>query len=129
MLILKVKKMKHQESIEQQALIKWADLYYVESIKSTLKKHLFAVPNGGKRNLIEAARLKKEGVRSGVPDIFLALPNTQSHGLFIELKSKTGRLTKEQKDYLELLQKSGYCAQVCFGWEQAKAVIIDYLRC
>ena len=36
---------------------------------------LYAVPNGGYRNAREAARFKAEGVRSGVPDLCLAVSN------------------------------------------------------
>lgn len=90
---------------------------------------LFAIPNGGERNVIVAARLKAEGVRSGVPDLFLAFSNGDFNGLFIEMKKqKGGRVSDSQKTYIELLQKRGYCAVVCNGWMEAKEEIERYLN-
>ena len=90
---------------------------------------LFAIPNGGERNVIVASKLKAEGVRAGVPDLFLAWANRQYGGLFIEMKKpKGGRVSDVQKQYIELLTESGYKAVVCMGWIEAKAAIEDYLR-
>jgi hypothetical protein len=81
---------------------------------------LFAIPNGGKRNLVTAMKLKAEGVKSGVPDLFLALPNEIHAGLFIELKTpKKGTVSKEQKEWITRLNKNGYRAVVCWGHEEA----------
>jgi len=120
--------MKHQESKEQQALIAWSDIYYDKKLKLTLKNFLFAIPNGGKRNVLEAARLKKEGVRAGVPDLFLALPSNKYHGLFIEMKSTFGRLTEHQKKYIKLLTDQNYKCVVCRSWVEAKDAILNYLE-
>lgn len=58
------------------------------------RRQLFAVPNGGKRNLIEASRLKQTGTIPGIPDlIFVA----QSKTFFFELKNEKGKLSDEQK--------------------------------
>ena len=94
---------------------------------------LFAVPNGGDRHKIVAAKMKAEGVKAGVPDYFLASPRYCSasredySGLFIELKSMTGYASKEQKEWVERLRGQGYRAEVCRGWEQAWGVIREYL--
>ena len=58
------------------------------------RRQLFAVPNGGKRNLIEASRLKQTGTIPGIPDlIFVAEGKT----IFFELKNEKGKLSDEQK--------------------------------
>ena len=49
----------------------------------------FAVPNGGKRNVIEASHLKDQGVRPGVPDLIL-IHDGRTYGL--ELKADRGRV-------------------------------------
>lgn len=90
-------------------------------------KLLFAVPNGGDRNKIVAAKMKAEGVRPGVLDYFLAFPAHEFHGLAIELKSLTGYASREQREWVERLRANGYRAEVCRGWEQAWSVISDYL--
>lgn len=51
------------------------------------------------------------------------------HGLYIELKRRRGgRASEEQVWWLARLRDEGYCAAICCGWEEAAAVIMDYLR-
>lgn len=110
------------EHAEQVSLVQWFDKEFPK-----LRGRLFAIPNGGHRHHAEAARLKLEGVRAGVPDLFLPVPAGGKHGLFIEMKrEKGGRLSPEQKDWLAHLNEQGYRAEVCKGFEAAKAVIQDY---
>jgi hypothetical protein len=87
---------------------------------------LFAIPNGGLRNLSVATKLKAEGVKKGVPDMFLPLANETYHGLFIELKTETGRASKEQKEMIDKLNANGYRAVVCFGYKSAIEEIKNY---
>lgn len=75
----------------------------------------FSVPNGGYRFIATAARLKAEGVKAGVPDIFIAYPQKSFHGLFMELKTERGRPTKQQLQWLERLGSKGYMAMLCKG--------------
>lgn len=94
---------------------------------------MFAIPNGGSRGedtrtrQIRGAMLKAEGVRSGVPDIFLPVPRKGYCGLFIELKRvNKGIKRSNQKDWIARLTEQGYLAVVCYGAEDAKKVIKDY---
>lgn len=110
------------EHWEQVQLFAWA-----ENLPELELMH--AIPNGGKRDIRTAIKLKAEGVKPGVPDIFLPLPLGGKHGLYIELKRrKYGRVTEEQAAWLEALMRQGYACAVCHGWEMARDVIIDYLR-
>lgn len=118
--------MQYIEHDEQAALIRWwagvCESYGLS------EKHLFAIPNGGQRNRIVASRLKDEGVRAGVPDLFLAVPINNFSGLFIEMKKpKGGRVTDVQKEYSALLNKAGYKAIVACGFQAAQDEITDYL--
>lgn len=80
------------EAQEQCKLIKWADKCVQMKIHPELSM-LYAVPNGGRRDKAEAAHLKRQGVRAGVPDLCLAVPKGKYHGLYIlSLKSATIRL-------------------------------------
>lgn len=113
------------ESQEQVTLITWA--YMVRGQYPELQ-WLFHVGNGGVREPRAAERLKKEGVRPGVPDLILMLPRGVYHGLAIEMKRQDGgRLSKEQKAWLENLNSNGYRAVVCKGFEEARREILDYL--
>ena len=62
-------------------------------------KLLFAVPNGGSRNKIEAANLKRQGVKSGVADVILLLPKKGYASLLLEFKTGRGKLSEEQKEF------------------------------
>lgn len=88
---------------------------------------LFAVPNGGSRGMIEAANLKAEGVRPGVPDLFLAVPRGGLSGMFIEMKAIKGRASPEQTDFIASASLRGYRAEFCFGGDAAIKAIADYL--
>ena len=55
----------------------------------------FHVPNEGKRSVSYHAKMKKMGLRSGCPDIIVEYP--QGRVLYIELKTKKGRLSDNQK--------------------------------
>ena len=117
--------MKHLESEEQQSLFQWAKLSQSEHPELSL---MHSIPNGGKRNIREAARLKKEGALAGVSDIFLPVPRGNYHGLYIELKVKGGKISDNQKWWLSETTKQGYLSVVCFGWVEASEVIREYLE-
>lgn len=113
-----------KESQEQIAIIKWAQYYPI------VRDHLFAIPNGGSRHRLEAYNLKRQGVKSGVSDIFLAYPVQPYAGLWIELKrikKSLSRLTRDQKEWLERMQLVGYDTYVAYGAEQAIYKIRQYL--
>lgn len=80
---------------------------------------IFAIPNGGKRNRLTAIKLKAEGVRSGVPDLFIP-----SLFLFIEMKKpKGGTVSENQKKWIEYLNRSGFKAVVAKGFDEFKDII------
>jgi hypothetical protein len=113
------------EHDEQTAVFKWRDL--------NLKKYpelisLAAIPNGGHRHKAVAGKLKAEGVSAGFPDIILTCPRHGYHGLFIEMKvRKGGRVSPEQKEWLDRLRREGYQALVCHGFEEARDALRKYL--
>lgn len=112
------------EAAEQEMLFNWAAWAEGQAPELSL---LFHVPNGGKRNAAEAAHLKRQGVRAGVPDLCLPVARGGYHGLFIELKAEGGRPSAAQKEWLGRLRVQGYKAEICVGWTAAAAVICDYL--
>jgi hypothetical protein len=123
--------MKHPESELQQACVKWFKLQYPQ-----YKNLLFAIPNGGKRNAREAARLKAEGVVAGVPDLMLAVATviykgdhaeTGEIGLFIEMKDEGKQPTPKQKQVQAELAKQGYFVRTCRNFDEFKLTIKNYL--
>ena len=109
------------ESQEQKQLIQWCrtDPRY---------QYLFHIPNesvGGQGWLIRNRQL---GVKAGVPDLFYPVPMKGYHGLFIEMKSETGRLSQQQKKWLKALADLGYKCVVAHGWEQARRELEEYIN-
>jgi len=90
---------------------------------------LFAIPNGGARDVITGARLKAEGVRPGVYDLMLAHSVGGAHGLFVEMKRKPNKPSTEQNAFREYLTYAGYDSAVCYDSEQAIRAITDYIKC
>lgn len=111
----------HAESNLQMSCIKWFDVAYPK-----YRQLLFAIPNGGKRGVITATFMKKEGVRRGVPDLFLAIPRLHWCGLFIEMKSQDGTLRKEQKEFISKVQAYYKCA-VCRSFDEFEREVNNYL--
>lgn len=104
------------EEDEQRALIAWADSVLVVDWNDTSRTfaigdYLLAVPNGGARHRAEGGKLKAQGVRAGVPDLFLAVPRAGSCGLWID------RLTD-----------AGYTVAIAHGWRAASRIILTYLE-
>jgi hypothetical protein len=90
-------------------------------------KRTHAIPNGGRRSKREAGRLKAEGVVAGVADIFVAYPVPGFHGLYIEMKSLTGKPSREQQDWIRDSLALGYQAAVCRGADEAMKVWLEYV--
>ncbi|MCC6454161.1 MAG: VRR-NUC domain-containing protein [Caldilineaceae bacterium] len=82
---------------------------------------IFAIPNGGHRNPIVAAKLKAEGVRKGVLDLMIPVARHGYHGLFIELKAEDNKPTQEQLDWIRSLRAQGYRCEVI--WDDFHEVI------
>lgn len=116
--------MRHIEDNIQIACVRWFSLQYPD-----LAILLHHSPNGGKRNVREAARFKTMGVRAGFPDLVLLYPSSGFHGLLIELKtqSKGSRQTPNQKAYQEAATKQGYKYVICRSFDDFHREVKDYL--
>ena len=109
----------------QVALFKWAAIAAGQEPRLHM---LFAIGNGGKRNVIVAAKMKAEGVRSGVPDVCLPVPCGGYHGLWLELKVGKNKPSAEQTRWLHNLTRHGYrCEVIHDDWDRARAIIESYL--
>lgn len=113
------------ESFEQIQLFAWAQWLGGKYPELSLMYH---IPNEGKRSKTTGSKLKKEGLKAGVPDICLPVPRGRYHGLYIEMKATGNKLTDSQAQWLEMLDKQDYYTAVCYGWEIASKVITKYLN-
>lgn len=88
---------------------------------------IFAIPNGGHRNKVVAAKLKAEGVKKGVLDICVPIARKNYHGLYIEMKYGNNTLTPEQIWFKQFFEKQGYLTQVFYDSEKAFRFIVNYI--
>ena len=113
-------KPKQNESKLQQACVKWFRFAYPQLI-------IFSIPNGGSRNVIEAVRLKEEGLLAGVCDLFLPKPNQTKAGLFIEMKTPGNKPTLSQMDFIQKMRALGYTCEICYSFDDFRATVENYL--
>ena len=112
------------EHDEQAALIQWA---HISERDHPELMNLYAVPNGTYTTPASAAKAHAEGLSKGVPDLCLAWPAGVYHGMYLEMKSKTGTLRPEQRTWLQRLKAAGYYTAVCRSYEEARDAIMAYL--
>lgn len=113
------------ESNEQEALFRWAAFARGKYPELDL---LYHIPNGGSRNRLEAANLKRQGVKAGVPDLCLPVARGKYHGLYIEMKYGKNKTSENQNIWLKALAAQGYASAVCYGWQEAQELITKYLE-
>lgn len=89
---------------------------------------LHAIPNGGARDPITAAKMKAEGVKRGVPDLFLPIARHGWHGLYLEMKKDKGKPSDEQKEFAAHCDTEQYAFHFCYNWREAANFIEQYLR-
>lgn len=112
------------ESGAQEMLFTWA--MWQQEGRPELKL-LYHVPNGGKRNAKTGRALKRQGVKAGVPDLCLPVARGGYHSLYIELKVGKNTTSPKQKEWIAALRQQGNYVSVCYGWEEAKETIENYL--
>lgn len=115
--------LRHEESDLQIACVRWFRLQYPQYAKL-----LFAIPNGGNRNLREAARMKAEGVTAGVSDLILLIPRHEYGALCIELKTTKGRQQDSQKAWQEAAEKARNRYIICRTLGEFINTITNYLQ-
>ena len=121
------------EDALQMAVAKYLDA------KGVLWTH---VGNERKSSIQAGVRLKKKGVKSGVPDCLIFEDNHTFCGLAIELKvekdnglkangeprKKTkGKLSENQKIWIDRLTKKNWSAHVAYNLDEAISIIEEYL--
>ena len=111
------------EAIEQAKVIAWAranerNYPYLQLLHCSL--------NGVKMTKAQAGRAIAQGMLSGVPDLFLPVPKNGYHGLFIEMKYGSNKVTENQEKFLQNAANVGYAISVCYSANEAIKRIEDY---
>ena len=102
------------EHDEQVAFVQWFR-YKFPSVK------IMAIPNGTRSSIGAAVKAKKEGVSSGVPDLYIP-----AWKLWIEMKrQKGGNVSSEQKEWIEYLESIGDKVIIGRGCADAVFKVLD----
>ena len=120
-MVVNIKRKKSIEHTEQVKLVQRVRAFYPDVI-------IAAIPNGGDRTALERVRLYSEGVLAGMPDLCVMEPCGGFHGLFIEMKTKTGRQSNEQKALQLTLNAKGYLCVVARSADEGFETITRYLN-
>ena len=115
--LISVSKTSPSEHSEQVGFINWFRVKYPQVL-------IFAIPNGEKRAITVAKRLKAEGVVRGIPDLYIPAWN-----LWVEMKRISGgRLSPEQKGMIQYLEGIGQKVIVGKGAADASRQILEFLE-
>jgi len=108
-------KISPSEHSEQVGFINWFRAKYPDVL-------IFAIPNGEKRAISVAKRLKAEGVVRGIPDLFIP-----QWTLWVEMKRVSGgRLSPEQKSMIIYLESVGQTVIIGKGATDASKKIMEF---
>lgn len=118
------------EHSEQAAVITWARMSEgrfpeLRWLHSSLNGIFIPAAPGVRVRII--SHMKAEGMKKGIPDLFLPVARGNYHGLYIEMKTQTGRPTPEQIDFMQFADEQGYLDKVCFGTDEAIESLEWYL--
>ena len=120
--------MLYKEDQDQMAFMEWLRVAYPDVYDVA-----FAIPNSG-RTPQQGAKLKKLGVKAGVPDVMVCVAKGLWHGLFLEFKRAAtdtiakGIVSPAQKDRMAKLHARGYRCDVVYGIDEAMEAMISYMR-
>ena len=143
--------MNHGESRIQQSAIARIDVWFAANYPEymiTLKRSdgrpyrtapVFAIQNAyagadgndaaaKRRAKQRGARSVKEGVKSGIADTFLPIARGGYNGLFIELKTATGTLSHNQRQWMEHCNKCNYLYRIARSADDFEKIIADYMQ-
>ena len=111
------------EEAIQKTVIQWVRSHPYFKGKEGLVLHF---PSEGARSPVFGKKLKDMGFRAGIADLLIAMPRRGYGGAWLELKSKKGKLSPAQKEFLDNMQQQNYFTAVCYSIEGAIEMIEWY---
>lgn len=122
-------KIDHAESRECLSLMQWAATIRLDN-GYNLGKVIYHIPNGGKRNKIEAGIMKGEGVKAGQMDYHLPIARHGFASLYLEMKKPTAvppDVSQEQRGRAVIMRDCGNMVRFARNWRHAAEIICEYL--
>lgn len=112
------RKPRHIESEIQQSCVRWFRLAYPNYI-------ILTIPNGGSRNRIEAANLKKEGALAGASDLLVIAERAV---LFIEMKKPKGKQQESQIIFQRNVERLEHQYVICHSLQEFQMTVERWLK-
>lgn len=109
---------RHLESEIQRQCVSWFRMCYPQYL-------CFSVPNGGYRNRIEAANIKREGALAGVADLILV---AEYAVLFVEMKTARGVQRESQKRFQANVERLGHAYRLCRSQSEFRETVKTWLN-
>lgn len=108
----------------QAAYFKWVDIR-----KRTVPELelVFHIPNGSHKSPRARQIFKAIGLKAGVPDVLVPVEGESGLSLWIEFKSKKGRVSDEQEQWHSRLRLYGHDVAICRDWAEAANKTLEHL--
>jgi hypothetical protein len=116
------------ESQEQAAYIEWFRLKYPRQALSLRVSQSGGFKGKGQAGAIRMKQAKLQGVIQGESDIAILIPKGGSGCMLIEFKTKTGKATQAQLDYIDYHNEIGNTGVICYGLDAAMTATVAYLE-
>ncbi len=115
----------------QIALLDWLSKFHPEAFR-----HVIKIDNEGKRSKVGHHLAKRAGLHLGASDIFIAWPNRNGHGLWLEIKPDGWTCTASDKEHVDrqiaFINKMiirGYAGKLGVGIDECIKIVTEYLKC
>lgn len=100
-----------------------------KSVKYTdMESPLHTIPNGGKRHIKVAMEMRREGLKTGLEDLFLPIRSKEFTGLYIEVKKSKGYQSKNQKIWQAFHISQGAQSVVCKSVDSIVMTVLQYME-
>lgn len=107
------------ETAEQIVVVDYCEVMHIP---------VYHIPNEERRNPVRGKKLKRMGMKAGVPDLCIPVGKGGYFGLYIEMKYGKNKTTPAQDSWLELLSRNHYKCCVCYGADEAINTIKGYMK-
>jgi hypothetical protein len=110
----------------QASFFQWIDIH---KEKYQGLNYFFAIPNGSNKSPAARMKFKREGLRSGVPDVCCPCPSIDGKylGLWLEFKRPgVGSLTNPQALWIDALKRIGHHVEIVRSWTDAANLAAEH---
>lgn len=111
----------HPEHDQQCLFVDWMRYLYP-------KIKVMASGNGAPLTAFQKHWMVREGMLKGAADLFIIYPSRGFYGLFIEMKSKKGKISPEQLEFMDYVRSHNFKGEFAWSYEEAKKIFLEYIN-